>query len=87
MSITLDEAYYKKLEELQSLDFVLVELTLYLDTHPNDLTALQQFNQLAQQRQGIAQQYELEYGPLLQYGRSYSRYPWAWSAGPWPWQV
>ena len=26
--------YYQLLEELQTADFVIVELTLYLDTHP-----------------------------------------------------
>lgn len=83
----LDEQYYRKLEELQQLDFALVELTLYLDTHPNDLHALQQFNQLAQQRQQCAFQFEMQYGPLLQYGHSYSRFPWQWSESPWPWQV
>ncbi|MBL2086617.1 spore coat protein CotJB, partial [Klebsiella pneumoniae] len=32
----LPEEYYRLLENLQELDFVLVELTLYLDTHPDD---------------------------------------------------
>nr|WP_050794372.1 spore coat protein CotJB [Paenibacillus curdlanolyticus] len=83
----LDEHYYHKLLELQQLDFALVELTLYLDTHPNDLQALQQFNQLAQQRQQVAFQFEMKYGPLLQFGHSFSRFPWQWSESPWPWQV
>ncbi|WP_028561947.1 spore coat protein CotJB [Paenibacillus pinihumi] len=87
MSEVLTEDYYRKLEELQQLDFVLVELTLYLDTHPNDMQALQQFNKTAQQRQQAAYNFEMEYGPLLQYGHSYSRYPWQWSQTPWPWQV
>jgi len=82
-----DEAYYKLLHELQQLDFVLVELTLYLDTHPYDMQAVQQFNQFAQRRQQVAQAYESRYGPLLQFGHSFSRYPWDWSNAPWPWQV
>ncbi|QHW30650.1 spore coat protein CotJB [Paenibacillus rhizovicinus] len=83
----LDEQYYSKLLELQQLDFGLVELTLYLDTHPNDLQALQQFNQLAQQRKHCAQQFEMQYGPLMQFGHSFSKYPWQWIETPWPWQV
>jgi len=82
-----DEAYYKLLHELQQLDFVLVELTLYLDTHPYDMQAVQQFNQFAQRRLQVAQAYESRYGPLLQFGHSFSRYPWDWSNAPWPWQV
>jgi len=87
VSKTLDEHYYRRLEELQQLDFALVELTLYLDTHPGDMQALQQFNQLAQQRQQVAFQFEMSYGPLLQFGHSYSKYPWQWAETPWPWQV
>jgi spore coat protein JB len=79
--------YYDLLEKLQAVDFALVDLTLYLDTHPNDYQAIQQFNQLAQQRKQLKKQYEAAYGPLLQYGHSYSNYPWNWNDTPWPWQV
>jgi spore coat protein JB len=79
--------YYKLLNELQALDFVLVELTLYLDTHPTDMPALQQFNETAQKRQQLAAAFEMKFGPLLQFGLSYSRYPWQWAQDPWPWQV
>ncbi|MCZ8513447.1 spore coat protein CotJB [Paenibacillus filicis] len=79
--------YYTLLEELQALDFVLVELTLYLDTHPNDGHAIQQYNQFAQKRMQVAHQYQLEFGPLMHFGHSYSKYPWQWVETPWPWQV
>jgi spore coat protein JB len=82
-----DENYRKELEELQKVDFALVELTLYLDTHPTDMQAVQQFNQLAQRRQQLANEFEMKFGPLLQFGHSYSRFPWQWIDSPWPWQV
>jgi len=81
------EAYCKELEQLQIVDFALVELTLYLDNHPTDMQAVQQFNQLAQRRQQLANDFEMKYGPLLQFGHSYSRFPWQWIESPWPWQV
>lgn len=81
------EAYCADLEELQVVDFALVELTLYLDTHPMDMQAVQQFNQLAQRRQQLAAAFEMKYGPLMQFGHSYSRFPWQWVDTPWPWQV
>jgi spore coat protein JB len=87
MNKSANDEYYKILCELQSLDFVLVELTLYLDTHPRDMQALQQFNQCVHKRQQVAAAYEMKYGPLLQFGHSYSRYPWQWAQDPWPWQV
>jgi spore coat protein JB len=87
MQKPLDDAYYRLLCELQTADFVLVELSLFLDTHPQDMEALRQFNQFAQKRQQLAAQYELQYGPLLQFGHSFSRYPFQWVETPWPWQV
>ncbi|WP_310260534.1 spore coat protein CotJB [Fictibacillus barbaricus] len=84
---TLPEEFYQWMEELQAVDFVLVELTLYLDTHPQDSNAVQQFNQFAQQRKKIKRAIESKYGPLQQYGNSYSGMPWNWNSGPWPWQI
>lgn len=87
MPQTLPEEFYQWMEELQAVDFVLVELTLYLDTHPQDQNAIHQFNQYAQQRKKIKRAIESKYGPLQQYGNSYSGTPWNWSSGPWPWQL
>lgn len=83
----LDERFYRLLLELQEIDFVLVELSLYLDTHPNDGAALQQFNQFAKKRQHVSLEYERHYGPLLQFGHSYGGSHWRWIEPPWPWQV
>ncbi|XJZ26073.1 spore coat protein CotJB [Bacillota bacterium Lsc_1132] len=79
--------YYQLMEQLQTIDFVLVELTLYLDTHPNDFEAINQFNHYAKERKKIKKLFESQFGPLLQYGNSYSGYPWNWNESPWPWQV
>ncbi|MHA2893216.1 spore coat protein CotJB [Bacillus cereus] len=88
MNQPLPEEYYRLLENLQELDFVLVELTLYLDTHPDDTAAINQFNDFSYKRRVLKQQQmEEKYGPLQQYGNSYSNAPWEWSKGPWPWQI
>lgn len=87
MHMQVNEEYYALLLQLQELDFVLIELTLYLDTHPDDLQAIQQFNQFAHQRHQVAHHFEARFGPLLQYGHSYTRSPWQWKNAPWPWQV
>lgn len=83
----MEEHYYKLLHELQTIDFVLVELNLYLDTHPDDFQAIQQYNQFAQARQQVALKFEECYGPLMNFGHSYSKAPWQWKDEPWPWQV
>ncbi|TCS94946.1 spore coat protein CotJB [Hazenella coriacea] len=81
------KSQFRLLRKLQEVDFVLLELNLYLDTHPNDLKALQQFNHLSQKREQIREKYESKYGPLYNYGLSKNRYPKGWSEGPWPWEM
>jgi len=79
--------YYEDLEEIQAVDFVLVELTLYLDTHPNDQQAMLQFNEYAQYAQQLKKNFEAKYGPLQQFGNSYTDANWSWGTTPWPWQI
>jgi spore coat protein JB len=83
----MPEDYYQRLEEIQAVDFVLVELTLYLDTHPSDQQAIQQFNQYAHYSKQLKQAFEEKYGALQQYGNSYTDSHWSWGTTPWPWQV
>ncbi|GGE73245.1 spore coat protein JB [Priestia taiwanensis] len=87
MNETLPDEFYEWMTELQEYDFVLVELTLYLDTHPDDIKCIQQFNEFSYKRRLLKEKMENKYGPLQQYGNSYSNAPWQWSKGPWPWQL
>jgi spore coat protein JB len=87
MHKVLPDSYYVKLKDLQVVDFVLDELTLYLDTHPDDMQAIGQYNQFASKRIGMVQEFEMEFGPLMSNGHSFSKSPWEWNAAPWPWQV
>jgi spore coat protein JB len=84
---TVHPDYYVLLQELQEVQFVLVELNLYLDTHPDDSEAIKQFNFYKQQRKEIAKKFEKKFGPLFNFGLSTSRTPWQWIEQPWPWQV
>lgn len=83
----VDERYYQLLHQLQAIDFVLVELNLYLDTHPNDQQAIEQYNHHVQERWQLAQEFERLYGPLTHFGRSFTGTPWQWNESPWPWEV
>ncbi|AKL94437.1 spore coat peptide assembly protein CotJB [Clostridium aceticum] len=74
------------MRKIQDVEFALTELQLYLDTHPFDQKALMDFNCYSQQLLMLKQQYEMSYGPLLQYGFSPSPYPWKWLDSPWPWE-
>lgn len=83
----LPDEYYRLLEEIQAIDFVLVELTLYLDTHPNDVQAIQQFNQCTAYSKQLKQQFEAKFGMLQHFGGSFADANWSWGRAPWPWQV
>ncbi len=83
----LPPEYYQLLEQLQAVDFVLVELTLYLDTHPQDEESITQFNHYAKERKRLKKLFESQFGPLMQFGNSFSSCPWNWNEAPWPWQV
>ncbi|WP_026695577.1 spore coat protein CotJB [Peribacillus kribbensis] len=88
MAKQMSEEYYQLLEQIQAADFVLVELTLYLDTHPADTQALAQFQQYSDYSQSLKRNFEQKFGPLLQFGVSNNPgSSWNWGKGPWPWQV
>jgi spore coat protein JB len=82
-----EEQRERWLHDLMAIDFVLLELNLYLDTHPRDQQAIQQFNEFVTRRAKLATEYERHYGPLMNFGHSLSPSPWAWNDGPWPWQM
>ncbi len=84
---TVDRQYYELLEQLQVIDFALVELNLYLDTHPDDLKRIEQYNRLAQERIPLVRKFQELYGPLMHFGHAYSKFPFEWPEAPWPWQV
>lgn len=87
MSKNFPPEFYSLLEEIQAIDFVIVELNLYLDTHPHDLEAIKQFNEMTLKSMELKQHFEQQFGPLMNFGRSFSGYPWSWNETPWPWQV
>ena len=73
------------LRDLTALDFVLVDLQLFLDTHPNDDEALNRYNETLAKANILRQQYESICGPLYSF-RSFNRGGWEWDCDPWPWQ-
>jgi len=87
MSRVVPKEYYQYMNELQAVDFVLLELTLYLDTHPDDSATIAQFSQFQKRKTSLMQQFETSFGPLREYGHSPIGQTWSWADSPWPWQV
>lgn len=81
-----DHNFQKLIQDLQAVEFALVEIRLYLDTHPYDHRAIQDYNYLSQQLHCLKHEYDSNYGPLLQYGFSPETQP-SWIDSPWPWEI
>ncbi len=77
----------KMLKEIMSYEFTAIDLNLYLDTHPGDMKALTEYNQVTLQLKMLKQAYEQCYGPLAAFGFMPSQYPWRWIEQPWPWEI
>lgn len=73
------------LAELQALEFVLLELGLYLDTHQGDSEAFELYRQYAALEEEGRQKYEAAYGPLFQKNTAAAKTWAAWLKEPWPW--
>ena len=76
------------LKKIQEMEFVAVELNLYLDTHPCDEDAINDYNCAVEVLKQMKKDYEAEFGPLMNFGwGGFSRMPWQWVEGPWPWEI
>lgn len=76
------------LRRIQELEFVAVELNLYLDTHPDDNRALEHFDRVAEELMNLKHRYEESYGPLLNFGFGKNNAnTWRWAESPWPWEM
>lgn len=75
------------LHRIMALEFTAVELGLFLDTHPEEMRALADYNATVEELLRLKQMYEQRYGPLLNFGFSPSPQSWRWIEEPWPWQV
>jgi spore coat protein JB len=73
--------------DLMELEFTAVELNLYLDTHPEDMRALDLFNRTQRELAAVKNEYVRLYGPLTNFGNCASLDGWTWIDGPWPWQI
>ena len=54
------------LKRLTMLDFMAVDMQLFLDTHPDDTNAIAKYNSIIREADNLRAQYEKSVGPLLQ---------------------
>lgn len=75
----------KLLRQIQEYDFAVNELTLYLDSHPNDAKALQMHCALSKEANLLQELYQKEYSSLVANNAS-QKGRWEWIESPWPWE-
>lgn len=86
------------LKQLTMLDFMALDLHLYLNTHPTDIDALEMYNDCVAGANVAREKYESEFGPLTAFrsegcinaehtGEYDETGSWAWANCQWPWQA
>ena len=73
------------LNDIGIVDFVLTELTLYLDTHPQDRNAMEYFNHYNRIKQQMVREFSQKYFPLNT-NFAESNKEWRWDMAPLPWE-
>ena len=74
------------MQQIRQIEFVCVDLNLYLDTHPDDERAAMDYSCYSQQLMALKREYEENYGPLPNFGNSIIGSQFTWVDDPWPWE-
>ena len=71
--------------QIEAIAFSMLDLRLFLDTHPRDTTAIGLFNRYREKYLVLVGEYERRYGPFnTNYDTSGN--VWNWIKNPWPWE-
>ena len=73
------------LNDIGIIDFTLVELMLFLDTHPDSCEAMEYFNHYAKIKNKMMKDFSIMYYPLTK-DLAESTIEWRWGAAPLPWE-
>jgi hypothetical protein len=86
MAIEAGNEQTRALLIIQALVFNLIDLGLYLDTHPNSNEAFELFKKYQNELRPLMKDYESKYGPFTLKSEAFDKLPWEWIKGPWPWE-
>jgi spore coat protein JB len=85
--LSMHREQLEMLKNLQALQFTALEFNLYLDTHPGDQRALQEYECWAKEVAEYQKMYEACYGPLTALSSIDNQGCWRWLESPWPWEI
>ncbi|CUN16132.1 MAG: spore coat protein CotJB [Turicibacter sanguinis] len=74
------------LTALQAVHIMAVDLQLFLDTHPENKKALEDYRKVSRQYQELRKEYEQVFGPLTNFGYMTDFDQISWVNDPWPWE-
>lgn len=76
------------MRKIQELDFSIIDLNLFLDTHPNCSEALELFTKLAATCKSLKNDYQAKYGPLYATkSKNSTPFEWVDACYKWPWEI
>jgi len=75
------EALMKRIQEVQ---FTMIDLMLYLDTHPCDNFAIERYNMAAEELHDLQVLYSEKFGPIM-WGSINEGDTWLWAEEDFPW--
>ena len=76
------------MRRIQETEFSLIDLNLFLDTHPDSKEALELFTKLAATLKSLKADYISKYGPLCaKDSANNTPFQWVEPGRKWPWQI
>lgn len=72
------------LRKVSTYAFAILDLQIFLDTHPNDERTLARIRKFEQILAPLRREYEEKYGPLTKMADTNN---WTWVNSPWPWET
>ena len=73
------------LKKIGTLKFAIVDIDLFLDTHPGDTETLRKRAVYEAQLMPLVKEYESKFGPLTKADNETNT--WTWVKDPWPWDT
>ena len=75
------------LHDISVIDFVVVEMTMYLDTHPYEREAIAYLNHYVKMKNELEKEYSCQFEPMsVAYAPESDDNKWLWSLAPMPWE-
>lgn len=72
------------MKRIQEVQFTMIDLMLYLDTHPCDSFAVERYNMAAEELHDLQMLYSEKFGPIM-WGSINEGDTWLWAEEDFPW--